>query len=89
MVNDYLRTTRRAHAVVERVFFHQLSLAVIGAENPAEVHHALASVDRHGIVLIADEVINGFGRTGEWWGCQSLGMTPTTISSREGDRVDG
>ena len=35
----------------------------------------------HDILLIDDEVINGFGRTGEWWGCQSHGMVPHTISA--------
>ena len=37
-------------------------------------------LDEHDIIMIDDEVINGFGRTGNWWGCQTLGMTPTTIS---------
>jgi len=37
-------------------------------------------LDEHDIILIDDEVINGFGRTGNWWGCQTLGMNPTTIS---------
>ena len=31
--------------------------------------------------MIDDEVINGFGRTGEWWGCQSHGMVPDMISA--------
>ena len=35
----------------------------------------------HDILLIADEVINGFGRTGEWWGATSHGMKPDTISA--------
>ena len=35
----------------------------------------------HDILLIDDEVINGFGRTGEWWGAQSHGMVPHTISA--------
>jgi 4-aminobutyrate--pyruvate transaminase len=26
-------------------------------------------------------VITGFGRTGNWWGCQTVGMRPTTISA--------
>lgn len=26
------------------------------------------------ILLVADEVICGFGRTGEWWGCDSFGI---------------
>ncbi len=35
---------------------------------------------RHDILLIDDEVINGFGRTGEWFGATSHGMVPDTIS---------
>ena len=34
----------------------------------------------HDILLIDDEVINGFGRTGEWFGATSHGMQPDTIS---------
>lgn len=37
-------------------------------------------LDEHDIFLIGDEVITGFGRTGNWWGAQSTGMVPTTIS---------
>jgi 4-aminobutyrate--pyruvate transaminase len=49
---------------------------------PAGYYPAVKAVlDEHDIIMIDDEVINGFGRTGEWWGCQSLGMTPTTISA--------
>ena len=32
-------------------------------------------------VLIADEVICGFGRLGTWFGCEALGMRPDTIRS--------
>ncbi len=38
-------------------------------------------LDEHDIFMIDDEVINGFGRTGNWWGAQTLGMTPKTISA--------
>src|SRR5690606_6594365 len=38
-------------------------------------------LDEHDIILIDDEVINGFGRTGNWWGAETLGMRPTTISA--------
>ncbi|TKT81172.1 aminotransferase [Aquamicrobium sp. LC103] len=40
-----------------------------------------AVLDEHDIIMISDEVINGFGRTGNWWGSQTLGMTPKTISA--------
>ncbi len=38
-------------------------------------------LDEHDIMLIADEVITGFGRTGNFWGSQTLGMRPKTISA--------
>ena len=34
---------------------------------------------RHGIPLIADEVICGFGRTGTVWGCEGFGFVPDAI----------
>ena len=44
----------------------------------AEIQKVL---DEHDIMMISDEVINGFGRTGNWWGAQTVGMTPKTISA--------
>lgn len=32
--------------------------------------------DRHGILLIADEVVDGFGRTGRMFGCDHYGVKP-------------
>ncbi|RED11838.1 aminotransferase [Pontivivens insulae] len=37
-------------------------------------------LNRYDILCIADEVICGFGRTGEWFGHQRLNMQPTSIS---------
>jgi 4-aminobutyrate--pyruvate transaminase len=39
-----------------------------------------AVLDRYGIFFIDDEVICGFGRTGNPFGCQTLGIRPTTMS---------
>jgi 4-aminobutyrate---pyruvate transaminase len=39
-----------------------------------------AVLQKHDIAFIADEVICGFGRTGNWWGSQTLGAKPTTVS---------
>ncbi|MCC6009098.1 MAG: aminotransferase class III-fold pyridoxal phosphate-dependent enzyme, partial [Rhodobacteraceae bacterium] len=36
---------------------------------------------RHGIPLISDEVICGFGRTGSVWGCESYGFVPDAVIS--------
>lgn len=35
--------------------------------------------DEHGIILIADEVQTGFGRTGEWFACDSIGVRPDVL----------
>jgi 4-aminobutyrate--pyruvate transaminase len=39
-----------------------------------------AVLAKHGIGFIADEVICGFARTGNWWGTQTYGMQPTSIT---------
>jgi 4-aminobutyrate---pyruvate transaminase len=39
-----------------------------------------AVLKKHDIAFIADEVICGFGRTGNWWGSQTFGAEPTTVS---------
>jgi 4-aminobutyrate---pyruvate transaminase len=39
-----------------------------------------AVLARHGIAFIADEVICGFARTGNWWGSETFGIKPSTIT---------
>ncbi len=39
-----------------------------------------AVLKRHDILLVADEVICGFGRTGAMWGCETYGIEPDMIS---------
>ncbi|MCZ0738428.1 aminotransferase [Phreatobacter sp. AB_2022a] len=39
---------------------------------------------RHGILILADEVVCGFGRTGNWFGCQTVGMTPDMAALAKG-----
>ena len=36
--------------------------------------------DKYDVLLISDEVICGFGRTGNWFGCQSMGITPDLMT---------
>jgi adenosylmethionine-8-amino-7-oxononanoate aminotransferase len=40
--------------------------------------------DRHEVLLIADEVITGFGRTGSWFGCEREGVAPDMITFAKG-----
>ena len=40
--------------------------------------------DRYGILMISDEVITGFGRTGEWSGARHYGVKPDMMSMAKG-----
>ena len=40
--------------------------------------------DRHGVLLVSDEVITGFGRTGRWFGCETMGFKPDLMTFAKG-----
>jgi putrescine---pyruvate transaminase len=40
--------------------------------------------DRHELLLIVDEVITGFGRTGTWFACEHEGVAPDLITFAKG-----
>ncbi len=43
-----------------------------------------ALCDKHGILLIIDEVMSGFGRTGKWFGIDNHGVIPDMIATAKG-----
>ncbi len=43
-----------------------------------------AICDEHGIVMICDEVMSGFGRAGEWFAVDHWGVTPDLITFAKG-----
>ena len=43
-----------------------------------------ALCDKYGILLIADEVMSGFGRTGKWFGVDVHGVVPDMIATAKG-----
>jgi 4-aminobutyrate aminotransferase len=40
--------------------------------------------DKYGILMIADEVQAGVGRTGKWWSIQNFGVEPDIVTSAKG-----
>ena len=40
--------------------------------------------DRHGILLICDEVMAGFGRTGRWFACENWDVVPDILTMAKG-----
>ena len=52
---------------------------------PTEFLQELRAIcDRHGILLVADEVQSGAGRTGKMWAIQHSGVEPDIITSAKG-----
>jgi putrescine---pyruvate transaminase len=40
--------------------------------------------DQYGVLLVSDEVICGFGRTGHWFGCERFGTRPDLMTFAKG-----
>ncbi|MHB1986456.1 MAG: aminotransferase [Acidimicrobiales bacterium] len=52
---------------------------------PAGYFEAIGAVlDRYDVLLIADEVVCGFGRLGHWFGTEAVGMKPDLITVAKG-----
>jgi adenosylmethionine-8-amino-7-oxononanoate aminotransferase len=48
--------------------------------DPETLRRIRAAADRHGLILIFDEVFTGFGRTGAMFACVAAGVTPDIVT---------
>ncbi|HET7132176.1 MAG TPA: aminotransferase, partial [Gammaproteobacteria bacterium] len=64
-------------------FFAEPLMGVGGVLLPPKTYFekVQAVLAKYDILLVDDEVITGFGRTGELWGAQAFGMRPSTLSA--------
>jgi taurine---2-oxoglutarate transaminase len=51
---------------------------------PGYIEGVRALCDKHGIVMIADEIMSGFGRTGEWFAIDHWRVVPDLITMAKG-----
>jgi adenosylmethionine-8-amino-7-oxononanoate aminotransferase len=77
------------HAGPERVaafVAEPIGGATSGAAVPPDGYwdEIVAACRRHGVLVIADEVMTGFGRTGEWFGSDHFGLRPDLLVAAKG-----
>lgn len=67
-------------------FFAEAVMGAGGLITPPEGYFEAITpiLKKHDILLVADEVVSGFGRLGTYWGSQSYGYEPDLITSAKG-----
>jgi adenosylmethionine-8-amino-7-oxononanoate aminotransferase len=70
-----------AAMVVEPLIQGAAGMRVYGGDY---LKHLRALCDRHNVLLIADEVFTGYGRTGTMWACEQAGVAPDILCTAKG-----
>lgn len=82
LANELEQTILEAGADTIAAFIAEPVMGAGGVLIPPEGYFekVQAVLKKHDILFIADEVICGFGRTGEWWGCDTYNITPDLMT---------
>jgi putrescine aminotransferase len=95
-VNEIVRVPALDVEAVEKVFdqrrgeiaafFGEPVIGAGGVIPPTETYwrDITALCKQYDVLLIADEVITGFGRAGEWWATQRYGIEPDMVTFAKG-----
>jgi adenosylmethionine-8-amino-7-oxononanoate aminotransferase len=95
-VNEVVRVPALDVEAVEKVFdqrrgeiaafFGEPVIGAGGVIPPTETYwrDISALCKQYDVLLVADEVITGFGRTGEWWATQRYGIQPDMVTFAKG-----
>jgi putrescine aminotransferase len=75
-----LGADRIAAVIVEPVF----GAGGVIVPPPGYLRRLREICDRHRVLLIVDEVITAFGRTGSWFACEDEGVTPDLLTFAKG-----
>jgi len=51
---------------------------------PGHLHRVRELCDKHGVLLVCDEVATGWGRTGKLWACEHEGVSPDILCTAKG-----
>lgn len=86
VANDTLAQIDQIGAERVAAFIGEPIMGAGGVIIPPETYWPTLSegLRARGILLISDEVICGFGRTGQWFGCETFGTTPDFITMAKG-----
>ncbi|WP_144097343.1 aminotransferase [Croceicoccus sediminis] len=86
LAKELEETIEREGADTIAAFFAEAVMGAGGLIPPPEGYfeEIMPILKKNDILLVADEVVSGYGRLGTYWGCQSYGFEPDLITSAKG-----